>query len=204
VNHYLKGISVLGAAAVPGDAGVDINGANRAIRAMKPMSAAQGRRLVALLVRALQAANAYTDSFGYFAPDHSAANARRTEMARKLINIDGTIAASTLDPLPETAAQILRDEALVVVAEFNSAAEGVKTLAEARAQLWQDILDNAANLYNKASSAASSTANALKWTLYIAAGAAGVTAVTYAAVKLGALRRHPLVRAARQLRARRA
>ncbi len=61
--------------------------------------------------------------------------------------------------------------------EFNSAAEGVETLRKARVQLFQDIVDNAVGLAKSAVAAAESTAMALKWALYIGAGAAGVTAI---------------------------
>lgn len=190
MNQYLQGNNIIGATAVPSEAGISIQVANAAVRSMKPMTASQGRRLIALASRALQQANDYQDTFGYFAPDHAGANARRSDMIKKFVNIDGTIVSSKLDPIPETAAEILRNAVLAAVAEFNSVAEGVKTLEAARQQFYQDIVDAAGAAYQKAVAIATGAANVVKWTLIAAGGAAGLAIVLIAAHKIHGVFRH--------------
>jgi len=165
----LRGLDIIGASpSLLGlDVGVDINAANKAVRGAKPLSRALASKFIALATKALQAANLLDTQDG--------ATARRDAIIESLGSMQSTIDAHpTLDPLPEAGAQnspaeMLRNKVLQAITEYNSAAQGVEDLSEARAALWQDFVDSAKNLATKAGETASSILTYLKW-LGIAAG----------------------------------
>jgi hypothetical protein len=165
----LRGLDIIGASpSLLGlDVGVDINAANKAVRGAKPLSRALASKFIALATKALQAANLLDTQEG--------ATARRDAIIESLGSMQSTIDAHpTLDPLPEAGAQnspaeMLRNKVLQAITEYNSAAQGVEDLSEARAALWQDFVDSAKNLATKAGETASSILTYLKW-LAIGAG----------------------------------
>lgn len=169
MSRSMHGMNVvLGAAAVPGDVGVDINAANAAVRGTKPMSAAQGHKFATLGIAMLNAANAGDTG-------HPGATAKRTDLVRQLTNIDQSITTAGFDVIPETAAEILRNVVLQAVVEFNAVAEGQKTMAEAREQFFQDLKDNAGGLVDAAASAGSD----IKTGLYVVGGIVALGVVGY-------------------------
>jgi len=162
----VRGLDLLGANTGM-EVGVDINAANRAVRGAKPLSQALARKFVSLAVKALQASNMLDTQDG--------ATARRNNLIEKLESMDATMSEHpNLDPLPEAGAQnspaeMLRNAVLQAIVEYNSASEGVATLAEARARLWSDFVESAKDLANKALDTGASIMTALKW-LAIGAG----------------------------------
>jgi hypothetical protein len=144
------------------EAGYDIVAVNKSVRGTKPMSVKQAHRFNALAMESLANADKFDTGEG--------ASLRRVNLGRQVRNIDAMIDSYHLDPLPEAAAEILRNAFLAAIAEFNAVAEGKETLKDARRQLFQDILDNA-----KAVSL--ETGNTLKWALWIGAGAAGLAVI---------------------------
>jgi hypothetical protein len=171
----VRGLDLLGANTGL-EAGVDINAANQAVRGAKPLSQALARKFISLATKCLQAANMLDTQEG--------ATARRNNLIEKLDSMDGTMREHpTLDPLPEAGAQnspaeMLRNTVLQAIVEYNSAAEGIATLAEARSQLWADFVQSAKDLANKAGSTASSILTWLKW-LAIGAGVIAVGGGSY-------------------------
>ena len=167
----LRGLDIVGAgpSLIGIDVGVDINAANKAVRGAKPLSRALAAKFIALATKALQAANLLDTQEG--------ATARRDAIIESLGSMQSTIDAHpTLDPLPEAGAQnspaeMLRNKVLQAIVEYNSAAQGVEDLSEARAQLWQDFVDSAKNLASKAGDTALSILTVVKW---LAIGAAVV------------------------------
>lgn len=164
--------------AVLGEVGLDINQVNAAVRGAKPMSAAQARKFIALALGGLADAEAHDPNGG------SGATSRRVTLGNHLRSASTTIDATKADPLPETAAELLRNLVLQSVTEYNAVAEGNETLRAARAQFFQDVYDNAVALYNKVGDKIDSAANTLKWSLWIGAGVAGLTSVTLLALWL--------------------
>ena len=158
----------LGPVDVLGDVGMDINAANKAVRGAKPMSVAQAHRFIELALTALAVAEQKDPNPG------PGATARRVGLGKNLTTASSTIDSYKLDPLPETAAELLRNLVLQCIVEFNAVAEGQATLAAARSQFFKDVIDNAKGLSIE-------TGNTLKWALWIGAGVAGLTAVGLAA-----------------------
>lgn len=151
---------------VAGDVGYDISAVNAAVRGVKPMSVAQAHRFCALGVSGLNAANGYATG----AAAQPGITAKRTDLIRQLRNIDASIDGYHLDPLPESAAEILRNAVLEAIAEYNQAAESSATLAAAREQFVQDMEDNAKAMVKAVGDAAanagkkvSDTLDILKW-----------------------------------------
>lgn len=164
--------------AVLGEVGLDIEQVNKAVRGAKPMSAAQAHKFITLALDGLADAEAHDPNGG------PGATSRRVTLGNHLRSASTTIDATKVNPLPETAAELLRNLVLQSVAEYNAVAEGNETLRAARAQFFQDVYDNAVALYNKAGDKIDSATSTLKWALYIGAGAAGLTAVTFLTVWL--------------------
>lgn len=160
---------------VVGDVGIDINAANKAIRGVKPMSIAAGHKLVAIGISGLNAANS-ADS------DHPGATSRRNDLIRQLNNINATLSSTTMDPLPEAAAEVLRNAVLAAIAEYNSAAEGSATLAAARSQFFQDVVDNAKQMAIKAGAVIKDVADEAafytKVTFWVGVGLVGLVGYT--------------------------
>lgn len=133
---YLHGCDVLG------DVGVDINAANKAIRGLRPMSAAQGQKLLDFGISALTMANMHDSG-------HPGAVTRRSNYIAQLRDMKNTLAASKADPIPENSdpskspAEILRNAVLNAIDEYNAVAQENADMEHAREQLYQDIVDNA-------------------------------------------------------------
>lgn len=117
--------------------GVSAARAVRAIRATRPMSTAQARRLIDVSVGALERANAEDDSFVDI-------SVKRLDLIRVLSDMDKKLAGQRADEvLPERAAGILRDVAIDAIDEFDAAADDVESLAAEREGVYDDIIGNA-------------------------------------------------------------
>ncbi len=148
-----------------GEVGLDINQVNKAVRGAKPMSAAQARKFIALALGGLADAEAHDPNGG------SGATSRRVTLGNHLRSASTIIDSTKVDPLPESAAELLRGLVLQAVEEYNAVAEGNETLRAARAQFFQDVYDNAMALAKKAGAALDDTVWYAKATVWAVIGA---------------------------------
>ena len=125
---------LLGAVFGDVEAGVPIQPFARAVYATKPLSRAQAQGMLGAARKALLAAR----QLGAGLPGTTT----RDNLAQQ---IESVYAATPLmvDPIPEEMARPIRDLTVRAVVEFNAVAEGHKTLAQARAQLYDDLISNA-------------------------------------------------------------
>lgn len=171
-SAYLMGCDVLGA-----DVGMDIMSVNKAVRGVKPLSVKAARSFVTDGIKVLTLANSGDSTPGL--------ETKRNDLLRQLQDIEVQLLMSP-DPVPEKAAEVLRNAILEAVAQFNQVAEKNATLSRARGQLFQDMVDNAESLAKQAGKAAEGIGTTLKWTLIATGSAVGLAAVAFI---INALRR---------------
>jgi hypothetical protein len=157
---------------VGAEPGLDINRVTQAVWATKPMTVAKAKQFLKLSIAALTAANKIDKQEG--------ASARRTDLIRQLNNIAITIAQSGKDPVPEPAANILREAIVAAIVEYNAVAQMSADQAENLKQFQQDIYDNAVALAERVQQAAQNAADEVAWyakaTFWVGLGAVALVA----------------------------
>lgn len=128
----------------------------RAVRATRPMSAAQARGLIAASISALERANTEDDEF-------IDVTVKRIDLIGQLANMGKRLEQVKEGAIPERAAEILRDAVCDAIDEFDAAADDVPSLALQRDEIVDEVVGVAAMAGPPAQVTPAEASRALSW-----------------------------------------